>query len=197
MKQEEKSGFADSVQASAGYDLRMQALELLRRAQAVDGMAPVFFTHSHEYGATGYLIWPKDGAAGNDEAMLDLAVLAIEKAGIHYDEERGESIDVFGGDVSLEDLCGAFPASDEEVRPSNDKTYSVISFDEDMQIHCDHILSDCSESAFAIAARKRQGHENTFVVAIAGATEVEYPGEGLVDSDTIIEQEDVFPSPAG
>lgn len=80
------------------------------------------------------------------------------------------------------------------------KPYSVIGFYTDNgQIFCFHVEAETSMQAFAVCARhinEDSGASAEFVVCIAGHPSddgtLEFPGECVVDVETVLEQPDVF-----
>lgn len=77
------------------------------------------------------------------------------------------------------------------------KPFTVVSFSEDTgEIFSDHVEAQSGLSAFREAALTRD-NAVTFVVALDGHVVSEldgvtFPGEGLVPSETVLEQDDVF-----
>lgn len=73
--------------------------------------------------------------------------------------------------------------------------FTVIGFREESgQIWCGHVKAHCKSSAFAAAAREEE--TLTFVACMQGlhheADTLGFPGEGVVDADTVLNQPDVF-----
>lgn len=74
--------------------------------------------------------------------------------------------------------------------------FTVISFyDESGQIVCDHVTANSGSHAFALVAKQRPGC--TLVSAVKGhlteaSEDIAFPGEGVVDAETVMEQPDVF-----
>ncbi len=85
-------------------EMRKHALALLESACKIDGLVPSPFVHSHSFGASLYLLWTKEPT--NDRALLRSAECAIESIGGSYEPEKNESINFFGGDLSLKNLTG-------------------------------------------------------------------------------------------
>ncbi len=80
--------------------------------------------------------------------------------------------------------------------------FTVVGFFEETgQITCMKVSAKDKMNAFAVAAQQKPNSSLTMVVAIAGHQDdgdsgmLAFPGEGIVDSETILEQPDVFGSP--
>lgn len=67
----------------SGEALRVQALDLLCKAQSLDGLKPYSITHRHSEGEGVYLLWSKADPTLDD-------ILAI--LGCKYEPERDESL---------------------------------------------------------------------------------------------------------
>lgn len=75
------------------------------------------------------------------------------------------------------------------------KPFTVIGYyEESGQIFSDHVLADTAGGAFAASAAERP--DACYVCAMPGhlfeGNHVEFPGDGVVDGATILEQTDVF-----
>lgn len=83
------------------------------------------------------------------------------------------------------------------------KPFTVIGFYADnFQIFCHHVMADDNSNAFAVASADHSDVELQFVVALPGHQfegddTLGFPGECLVNSDTVLEQPDVFGTSAG
>ena len=103
--------------------------------------------------------------------------------------------------ISREPMIALIQFARDTVRNLNEPgtQYAVIGFYEDNnQIFCHHVTADSAMNAFAqIAASSADGMqgEPVFVAAlpVADTGRLEYPGEGLVYAETVLEQGDVFP----
>lgn len=76
--------------------------------------------------------------------------------------------------------------------------YAVIGYyDDNGQIFCHHVESRDAFNAFAIVAAKADGDGTLpqFIAAlpVSDTKRLEYPGEGVVSFETVLEQDDVFP----
>lgn len=74
--------------------------------------------------------------------------------------------------------------------------YTVYSYTEDGQILSDWVEADEGIGAFPAAVAKRPGTYLNFIVAVPGHLNedngVVFPGDSVVDSDTVAEQPEVF-----
>lgn len=76
--------------------------------------------------------------------------------------------------------------------------FTVISVcPESGQIMSDHVLAESSGQSFLVAAKLRGDQSNIEFVAslrsfLEEGDEIEFPGDGVVSGETILEQEDVF-----
>lgn len=77
---------------------------------------------------------------------------------------------------------------------SRNGAFTVISVSTEGKIYSDHVVADDSTHAFAVAAGERKHVE--FVASLPGhlaeGLHIGFPGESVVDSETIEEQPDVF-----
>lgn len=76
--------------------------------------------------------------------------------------------------------------------------FTVISFDDDnKQIHSHHTMADSGLNAFQRVAQECPDRDLAFVAALPGHLkeaqhQITFPGEGLVYSETVLEQNEVF-----
>jgi hypothetical protein len=91
-----KPGDPHDENEMSGLALRAKALELLKRAQAVDGLTPFLVVHSHREGTTNNLVW-SNGLPDEDHLVKSL--------GLNFEPERGEGIEI-EDDLDLEQLTG-------------------------------------------------------------------------------------------
>lgn len=125
----------------------------------------------------------------------DIEAMALGKDGKYtwscQAASEEEALDKFHDRVPLGNL------EDYEVTAAASKKFTVISFSPNNcnQIVCDHVEAEYGMSAFAVAVGER-GTEFEFVVAIEGHlsddSELTFPGEGVVDGQTITDQPEVF-----
>lgn len=80
-------------------ELRAKALELLQRAESLDGLQPVVVIHSQQYGNTIYLGWTDSNNGMLTEEQAE-SLLDSE-----FEEDLGESLTI-SNDLTLEELCG-------------------------------------------------------------------------------------------
>lgn len=90
----------------AASALREQALDLLRQAQALDGKEPLVFIHEHRHGQTAYVGLTQPGLLDTQDEVIEWAERIMARDDVRFDEDDGESLTFFGGDISLEDICG-------------------------------------------------------------------------------------------
>lgn len=77
------------------------------------------------------------------------------------------------------------------VKPEGETEYAVIgSYGDTGQIFCHEVKSANAFAAFAVVAKDYETAE--FIAAIALPAEIEFPGEGVVCAQTVLEQPDVF-----
>ena len=94
----EMPGEADARETKA-LVLRAKALAALQEAAAIDGLKPFIVTHSHEYGASIYLVWASESLREeNVNEALDC----------DYEPDRGEELCIDA--PPLEDLVGLTPS---------------------------------------------------------------------------------------
>lgn len=79
------------------------------------------------------------------------------------------------------------------------KPFTVISTDpQSGHIFSDHVMANSIAHSFSVAAQQRSEHstELDFVTSIEGhlseGSDIGFPGEGVVDVETILDQDDVF-----
>lgn len=76
--------------------------------------------------------------------------------------------------------------------------FTVISFDDDnKQLNCHHTKAASGLNAFQRVAKECRNRDLAFVAALPGHLkeaqhQITFPGEGLVYSETVIEQNEVF-----
>jgi hypothetical protein len=99
-------GVAMPSRDDAAMALREQAKDLLAQANAIDNMAPVIVTHSHEYGSSGYILWVND----TDDLYADEengCQKIIEALNLNFDENK-ESL-MIETDVGISEMTGSNP----------------------------------------------------------------------------------------
>lgn len=76
-------------------ELRVQALELLRQAQDLDGKKPFLVTHSHQYGDTNYIGYFEEAPTQEQaEALLES----------DFEEDRDETLNI--DELNIAELIG-------------------------------------------------------------------------------------------
>lgn len=88
----------DAVFREKAKEYRLQALSLLKEAQAIDGVRPFLVTHLHAVGngADSYVVW-SNLYPGDEEAS------AVLPSGLKFDE--GEAL-IIDDEITLEDVTG-------------------------------------------------------------------------------------------
>lgn len=81
------------------FNLRKEALSLLREAQAIDGLKPYFIIHEHRFGTDGHIRW------SDKELQQDEIESSLEGA---FDADREETLTV-SNSFELDDLTGVSP----------------------------------------------------------------------------------------
>lgn len=93
------------------HQLRLEALNLLKEAQNIDGLEPLVFVHEHDTGQTCYMGWARPTL--NEDENQQWAETLMAAAGNTFEEDRDESLFFYDGDVGLAQLCGCDPNDDE------------------------------------------------------------------------------------
>lgn len=100
------------------HKLRLEALNLLKQAQEIDGLEPVVVVHDHDCGQTCYMGWSRP--LGDDEdKKQEWAARLIEAAGNKFEEDREELLYFHEGDVGLAEVCGCDPNAEEVIEILN------------------------------------------------------------------------------
>lgn len=82
--------------------LRMQALALLKQAQAIDGLKPFALAHEHRGGTSVYLCW------ANMQPTEEEACEVLSAFGNEFEPEREEVITV-EDELTIEQIAGVDP----------------------------------------------------------------------------------------
>lgn len=90
------AGVASSESESTADQLRRQAADLLRQAQALDGLKPFIVTHAHEFGESSYMTW------FGDEPTEEMATSVLDS---EFEPDRNETLFVEEY-VTIEELVG-------------------------------------------------------------------------------------------
>lgn len=99
------------------YQLRLEALKLLKEAQNIDGLEPLVFVHEHGTGQTCYMGWARPSL--NEDVNQQWAESVMATAGNSFEDNRDESLFFYAGDVGLAELCGCEPNDDEVIEILN------------------------------------------------------------------------------
>lgn len=90
-----------TIDLRSALDMRKEALELLEKAQGIDGLKPFIVMHEHAYGTSGYMCWSNSEDPSRDEVS---SVLDSE-----FEEDREETLTVQS--IELDELTGVAPTS--------------------------------------------------------------------------------------
>lgn len=90
-----------TIDLRSAPDMRKEALELLEKAQGIDGLKPFVVMHEHAYGTSGYMCWSNSEDPSRDEAS---SVLDSE-----FEEDRNETLSIQS--IDLNELTGVAPSS--------------------------------------------------------------------------------------
>lgn len=102
------------------HQLRLEALNLLKQAQEIDGLEPVVIVHEHNCGQTCYMGWSRP--LGNEDEKQEWGSQLIAAAGNKFEENREELLYFHEGDVGLADVCGCDPNAEEVIEILNPST---------------------------------------------------------------------------
>ena len=102
------------------HQLRLEALNLLKQAQEIDGLEPVVVVHEHNCGQTCYMGWSRP--LSDEDKKQEWASRLISAAGNKFEENREELLYFHEGDVGLADVCGCDPNAEEVINILNPST---------------------------------------------------------------------------
>lgn len=92
----QQAGLTSSESEPIADHLRRQAADLLRQAQALDGLKPFIVAHEHEYGASAYMTW------FGDQPTMEMASSVLDA---EFEPDRGETLNIEEC-VTVEELTG-------------------------------------------------------------------------------------------
>lgn len=87
--------------STEALSLRIQALALLERAQALDGLRPFALHHAHDCGDSTYIVW------SSREPEIDEASQMLDA---EFEPDRGENLSIESS-ITLQEITGTVPSA--------------------------------------------------------------------------------------